>query len=109
MIELDTRKLCEENDILYKINRNKLQGPIEIIVKSVEHMDLGHYIYKYTIDNNSYSFFNKAIGRTLFKTEEEAIKELEKLKKCSIKRRLMKKYEKKLNKELDIDNHIIVR
>ena len=57
MKDIDTRKLCEVNDVLYKINRNGISGPTEVIVTSAKQMSLGHYAYKHN-ENERYSFIN---------------------------------------------------
>ena len=108
MKEIDTRKLCEVNDVLYKINRNGISGPTEVIVTSAKQISLGHYAYKHN-ENERYSFFHRNIGHSLFKTKEEAEKELDKIRKCALKRKLMKEYEAKLNKEIGIENHFIIK
>lgn len=106
-ISTDYRKLFEVNDILYKINRNKMEGPFKTIITKVEQGGLGHYIYH--CDAHPDSFFNSAVGRTYFISKEEAQAELLKIKKANKKRNLLKEYERKLNKELDLENHIIIK
>ena len=107
MKEIDTRKLFEINDVLYKINRQKIEGPTKVIITNVQQMDLGHYVYHHSGSKDA--FFNRNIGHSLFKTKEEAEKELDKIRKCALKRKLMKEYELKLNKELGIENHFIIK
>lgn len=103
----DTRKLFEINDVLYKINRQKIEGPTKVIVTDVQQMDLGHYVYHHSGSKDA--FFNRILGFTLFRTQEEAQQELNKIRKCATKRELMKEYELKLNKELGIENHFIIK
>lgn len=95
-------------DTLYKINKKDLdKEPFKVIVTSAERMEMGHIVYHH--NNSRESFYSKAVGRSLFKTKEEAIKELERLKKCKYKREMLKIYEAKLNKELELENHIIIK
>lgn len=108
MKEIDTRKLCEVGDVLYKINRNSISGPTQVIVTSAKQTILGHYVYKHN-KNERDSFFNRNIGHSLFKTKKEAEKELNRIEKCVLKRKLMKEYEIKLNKEMGIENHFIIK
>lgn len=103
----DTRKLLEINDVLYKINRQKAEGPTRVVVTYVKQMEAGHYVYGHSGSENH--FFNRVLGFTLFKTKEEAEKELDKIRKCALKRKLMKEYEAKLNKEMGIENHFIIK
>lgn len=100
-------QILNVGDILYKINRNKIDGPIEVTVISAERMSAGHIVYRY--DNSRDSFFSRAIGHSLFRTKEEAINELEKIKKCKNKRAILKEYENELNKKLGLENHTIIK
>ena len=106
-ISTDYRQLFKVNDILYKINRNKVEGPFKTIITSVEQGGLGHYVYR--CDAHPDSFYNRAIVRTYFISKEEAEAELEKIKKANKKRSLLKEYEAKLNKELGLENHLIIK
>ena len=106
-VNMDTRKLLEVNDVLYKINRKKGTGPIKVIITEVKHFGLGHYAYRY--DSGNDSFFNRSIGKTFFMTKEEAEAEVLKIQKINKKRTMLKEYESKLNKELDLEDHIIIK
>ena len=55
------------------------------------------------------SYFNTAFGKTLFKTFEEAQIETHKRTAIKKKRELLKKYERKLNEELKLENHFIIK
>ena len=103
----DTRKLLEVNDILYKINRKNPTTPIKVVVTEVKQFGLGHYIYRY--DSGYDSFFNRSIGKTFFKTKEEAEAEIVKIQKINKKKALLKEYEMKLNKRLKLNNHLIIK
>lgn len=93
-------KLCEVGDTIYKISKNQI---VEIKITNIDCFD--EYIYY----NGKNSFFNREIGKFYFKTKEEAEKELKRKEKISEKRRLLKEYEKILNKKLNLENHIIFK
>ena len=99
IVSFDTRKLLEVNDVLYKINRKNGTGPVKVIVTEVKQFGLGHFAYRY--DSGIDSFFNRSIGKTFFKTKEEAEAEVLKIQKINKKRMLLKEYEQQLNKELN--------
>lgn len=106
-VSADYRKLFNVNDIIYKINRNKMEGPFKTTITKVEQSILGHYIYH--CDAHSDSFFNRSVGKTYFISKEEAETELSKIRKANEKRKLLKEYETKLNKELGLEDHIIIK
>lgn len=106
-VNVDTRKLLEVNDVVYKINSKKATGPVKIIITEVKRCGWGHFAYKY--NQGTDSFFNRSIGKTYFKTEKEAKEELLRLQKINKKRTLLKEYEQKLNQELNLEDHIIIK
>jgi len=101
-IEDDKEVLFHEGDKLFRVGRD---GIDEItIIKIVTYPN--HYVYK---DDHGHSFFNHTIGKSCFKTLEEAKKEVQKRENINKKRKLLKEYELKLNKELEIENHFIIK
>lgn len=106
-VNVDTRKLLEVNDVVYKINSKKATGPVKIIITEVKRCGWGHFAYRY--NRGTDSFFNRSIGKTYFKTEKEAKEELLRLQKINKKRTLLKEYEQKLNQELNLEDHIIIK
>ena len=97
----DAIQLCEVGDIVYRIHNGKLSYSMIIDIKKYPHC-----VYK---TDTGGSYFNTAFGKTLFKTREEARKELVKRKHIKEKREKLKEYERKLNEELNIGDHYIVK
>lgn len=66
----------------------------------------GHWYYR---DNKGRSYFNRYVGKSCFRTKEEAEQEMQKRKNIVKKRKLLKEYERKLNEELGIEDHYIIK
>lgn len=110
--ENDKIQLCKVGDTLYRVSKvakeDKLYvEPITITVAEyVTGRTFGHWYYR---DNKKRSYFNRNIESTCFKTKEDAEKEILKRRNISLKRRLLKNYEKKLNETFNIEGHYIVK
>lgn len=96
-------RFFEIGDKVYRVGKKQIfSSKIINLNCSVD----GYYIY-YIEDGDS--FFNRNVGITYFKTKEEAEQKLQENQKISEKRRLLKEYEKELNKKLNLENHIIFK
>lgn len=102
MKEDNCEQLCNVGDKLYRLRKN---GITEVIVEKIDHYP--HCVYRVSGDGES--FFNRAFGRTLFKTFEEANLMIQKRNNIGRKRELLKEYERKLNEELNIKDHYIIK
>lgn len=104
MIEkVNGNKMCDVGDILYRIKSGEI---IIIKVIKAEQQELGHYAYR---DYLGFSFFNRNFGKNIFKTEEEAKEKLNTQKLIEKKRKMLREYERQLNKELGIEFHLIIK
>ena len=105
-------QLCKKGDKLYRVTKiNKSDDlyvePIVItLAEFTGSTSSGHWYYR---DNKSRFYFNRNIGKSCFKTQEEAEREIQKRKDIIKKRELLKEYERKLNKELNIEDHYIIK
>ena len=104
-------QLCKKGDTLYRVAKisktNELYvEPIVITLVEFAGGTFGHWYYR---DNKSRAYFNRNIGKSCFKTREEAEKEIQKRKDIIKKRELLKEYERKLNNELNIKDHCIIK
>lgn len=105
-------QLCKVGDRLYRVSKAKQSDelyvePITITVSEFILIKgtLGHWYYR---DDKKHSYFNRNIGKNCFKTEE-AKKEILRRHHMSLKRRLLKNYEKKLNEVFEIGDHYIIK
>lgn len=103
----DFEKMLELGDVIYKINKNNTEKIVETKVTRVDRAEMGHYVYN--CDATPDFFFNKAIGKTYFKTKEEAEFALKRKEKISKKRALLKEYETEVNKELGLTDHWVIK
>lgn len=97
----DCIKLLDIGEKVYRVGKNGIE--IITIIKTDQYP---HYVYK---DNEGRSYFNRALGTTLFKTEEEAEEEIRRRKCIREKRQLLREYERELNIKMNIVNHTIVK
>lgn len=96
-------RFFEIGDKVYRVGKKQIfSSKIINLNSSID----GYYIY-YIEDGDK--FFNRNVGITYFKTKEEAEQKLQENQKISEKRRLLKEYEKELNKKLNLENHIIFK
>lgn len=101
MRDVDLTQLFNEGDTLYRVGRD---GIDKVTIIRVDHYP--HCVYK---DDHGHSYFNHNISKSCFKTEEEAKKEVQRRENIVKKRKMLKEYEIKLNAELGITNHFIVK
>lgn len=94
-------QLHQVGEFLYKVSRDKIT---KIMITEVRKYP--HIVYR---DNNNVSYFNRSIVKSCFKTYEEAEQEIDRQRRIKKKREMLKEYERKLNEELNITNHLIVK
>lgn len=97
----DYIKLYNKGDVLYRVGKYGIEKITIIDVESYP-----HYVYR---DNKGRSYFNHSIVKSCFKTRKEAEAETQKRQNITKKRQMLKEYERKLNKELNIIDHYIVK
>jgi hypothetical protein len=95
------KALLSEGDIVYRPFRNEVYKVKIVEVRYYGQCD-GHFLYK---GDNNESYYDRHIGKLIFYNEQDALKYLDKQNKIKQKRKLLKEYETKLNKELNIENH----
>lgn len=94
--------LCSIGDIVYRITKNG--------VEAVKIVRIEHYPHAvYYGENKHQSYFNRAFGKSIFKTKEEAEAEITRREKIAGKKVLLQSYERMLNEELNLGNHFIVK
>ncbi len=101
MKQLDTEELFNVGDVLFRVGRD---GIDEVTIMEINHYP--HCVYK---DDHGHSYFNHSIRKSCFKTREEAEREILKRRNIATKRKMLKEYEIKLNYELGIENHFIIK
>lgn len=94
--------LCSIGDIVYRITKNGVEA---IKIVRIEHYP--HAVYYG--ENKHQSYFNRAFGKSIFKTKEEAEAEITRREKIAEKKLLLQSYERTLNEELNLGNHFIVK
>ena len=94
--------LCSIGDIVYRITKNGVEA---IKIVRIEHYP--HAVYYG--ENKHQSYFNRAFGKSIFKTKEEAEAEITRREKIAGKKLLLQSYERTLNEELNLGNHFIVK
>lgn len=98
----DTEELCKVGDKVYRLSKH---GISETTVIGIEHYP--HTVYK--LDGHNDSYFNRAFGRTLFKTYEDANDAIRIKTNIAKKREMLKDYETTLNEKLGLGNHRIIK
>lgn len=112
MKENDNVKLCEVGDKFYrvcKVYKKREWYLEEITIVEVKQSNAGRFSHWYYHDNKGRSYFNRNIRSSCYKTQEDAEKEILKRRNISLKRRLLKNYEKKLNETFNIEGHYIIK
>lgn len=98
----DHIKMCDIGDKFYRIAKD---GIVTVIIKEIEDYKT-HYVYR---DESGHSYFNHTMAKSCFKTKEEAEAEIQRRKNIAEKRKILKEYEKELNKKLNIVDHYIIK
>lgn len=109
--EEDKIQMCKVGDRFYRVSKiNKTNElyiePIVIIFAEFVEGTFGHWYYR---DNKNRSYFNRNINKSCYKTEEEAQQEITRRNNILLKRKMLKSYERKLNEELNIGDHYIIK
>lgn len=94
--------MCKVGDTVYRLSKN---GITETKVIEIEHYP--HAVYKLAGWTDSY--FDRAFGKTLFLTMEDANNAVRAKANIAEKRRLLKEYERELNEKLNLENHFIIK
>ena len=102
MKEDDCNRVLNKGDQLFRVGRDG----IEVVTIMKINNYISHCVYK---DDRGHSFYNHSVGKNYFLTREEAEEEVQKRENVVKKRRMLKEYEMKLNEELGIKNHFIVK
>lgn len=95
--------LCSIGDTFYKIKQNTNE------IYKIRIVQIDHYLHSVYRDDRGYSYFNKTLLRTCFKTEEDAYKEILKRQNIKEKRELLKEYERELNMRFNLGDHYIIK
>lgn len=93
---------CNVGDTVYRLSKN---GIMETKVIAIDHYP--HAVYR--LEGWPESYFDRAFGKTLFLTMEDANNAIRIKINIAKKRELLKEYERKLNVELNIGDHFIVK
>lgn len=94
--------MCNVGDTVYRLSKN---GIMETKVIAIEHYP--HAVYK--LEGWPESYFDRAFGKTLFLTMEEANKAVSTKANIVKKRMLLKEYEAELNERFNLGDHKIVK
>lgn len=94
--------ICNVGDTVYRLSKN---GISETKVIRIDHYP--HAVYRLAGLNDSY--FEKAFGKTLFLSMEDANKAILRKNNIQEKRQLLKEYERELNMKLDLSDHFIIK
>lgn len=98
----DCRELCKVGDVVYRLTKSGIEA---ITITKIEHYP--HTVYRG--ENKHQSYFNRAFGKSLFQTKEEAEAESQRREKIAGKKVLLQSYERTLNEELGLGDHYIVK
>lgn len=107
----DKTQLFEKDDIVYKVTKifksnEYFIETVKITLSEFTGGTFGHWFYR---DNRGHSIFNRNVGKSYFKTKEEAEQEIQRKQNITKKRKLLKEYERKLNEELNLKNNYIIK
>lgn len=94
--------MCNVGDTVYRLSKN---GIMETTVIAIDHYP--HAVYK--LAGWADSYFDRAFGRTIFLTMEDANKAVQTKENIAKKREMLKEYETELNEKLGLENHRIIK
>lgn len=94
--------VCKVGDTVYRLFKT---GIMETKVIGIEHYP--HAVYK--LEGCTDSYFERAFGKTLFLTMEEANKAMITKENVAKKRKILKEYETELNEIFGLGDHKIVK
>lgn len=94
--------ICNVGDTVYRLSKN---GIIETKITKIDHYP--HAVYR--LENWPESYFERAFGKTIFLTLEDANKAIQNKISVAEKRKLLKEYERELNEKLGLEDHFIIK
>lgn len=94
--------MCKVGDTVYRLSKN---GITETKVVRIDHYP--HAVYK--LEGWMDSYFDRAFGRTLFFTMEDANNAIRTRENIAKKREMLKQYETELNEKFGLENHRIIK
>lgn len=94
--------ICKVGDTVYRLFKN---GIMETKVIRIDHYP--HAVYK--LENCNDSYFERAFGKTLFLTIDDANRAIQTKENIAKKREMLKEYETELNEKLGLENHRIIK
>ena len=94
--------ICNVGDTVYRLSKN---GIMETKVVKIDHYP--HAVYR--LEGCYESYFDRAFGKTIFLTLEDANKAIQNKISVAEKRKLLKEYERELNKKLGLEDHFIIK
>lgn len=94
--------MCKVGDTVYRLSKN---GIMETKVVRIDHYP--HAVYK--LEGWMDSYFDRAFGRTLFLTMEDANNAIRARENIAKKREMLKQYETELNEKFGLENHRIIK
>lgn len=111
MKEDDNVQLCEVGDKFYRVCKiyKKQEWYLDKITIIEAKQANGRFSHWYYHDDKGRSYFNHNIRSSCYKTQEEGEKEILRRQNLIKKRELLKECERKLNEELNLGNHYIIK
>ena len=94
--------ICNVGDTVYRLSKN---GIMETTIAKIDHYP--HAVYR--LENWPESYFERAFGKTIFLTLEDANKAIQNKISVAEKRKLLKEYERELNEKFGLEDHFIIK
>ena len=94
--------ICSVGDTVYRLSKN---GIVETKIAKIDHYP--HAVYR--LEGCYESYFDRAFGKTIFLTLEDANKAVQNKISIAEKRKLLKEYERELNEKLGLEDHYIIK
>lgn len=108
----DSIQLCAVGDTLYRVSKSVKENKLyvePITITKAEFVKAGISGHWYYHDNKRRSYFNRNIISSCYNTEKDAQLEIVRRVHIIHKRELLKQYERKLNRDLNIGDHYIIK
>lgn len=96
-------QIYDVGDKLYRVSKGQI---FHIEITQVKQMELGHYVYT---DNYGKTYFKRNLENKCFKDIRDAKQYIKMLENIVKKKKLLKKYEEKLNKKFKIENQTFIK
>ena len=94
--------ICNVGATVYRLSKN---GIMETKVTKIDHYP--HAVYR--LEGCYESYFDRAFGKTIFLTLEDANKAIQNKISVAEKRKLLKEYERELNEKFGLEGHFIIK